>query len=104
MLLSCALPFPSPPFLNILTSYSCTAAGGKAAREADLEAADSGHRALVFAQTRALLDLAQTCVLDPLGVASLRIDGGVDPAGNEVREHCHKGKAPSPSTRDDMRR
>jgi TATA-binding protein-associated factor len=39
-----------------------------------------GHRALVFAQSRALLDLAERCVLAPAGVASLRIDGGVDPA------------------------
>lgn len=39
-----------------------------------------GHRALVFAQSRALLDLVEADVLRPLGVPSVRLDGSVDAA------------------------
>lgn len=38
----------------------------------------AGHRILIFAQNRALLDIVETSVLKQLGVESLRIDGGVD--------------------------
>lgn len=40
----------------------------------------AGHRVLVFAQLRALLDLVEADVLGPLGASFLRIDGGVDSA------------------------
>jgi TATA-binding protein-associated factor len=54
------------------------ASGDKNAKEEALAASDAGHRALVFAQTRALLDLAESSVLQPMGISSLRIDGSVD--------------------------
>ncbi|KAG7669536.1 hypothetical protein KSW81_007689 [Nannochloris sp. 'desiccata'] len=54
------------------------AAGDKNTKEEALAASDAGHRALVFAQTRALLDLAESSVLQPMGISSLRIDGSVD--------------------------
>ena len=38
----------------------------------------SGHRALIFSQTRAMLDFAETTVLQPMGISSLRIDGTVE--------------------------
>lgn len=38
---------------------------------------DAGHRALVFAQTKAMLDLAEKYVLEPMRVSSLRIDGSI---------------------------
>ncbi|KDD73604.1 hypothetical protein H632_c2014p0, partial [Helicosporidium sp. ATCC 50920] len=41
---------------------------------------DAGHRVLVFAQLRAVLDLAEECVLRPLGVPFLRIDGSLQGA------------------------
>jgi TATA-binding protein-associated factor len=61
-------------------------AGGRggasaAAKEADELAegsSDSGHRLLVFAQLKGMLDLAESCLLRPLGVSSLRLDGSVD--------------------------
>ena len=54
--------------------------GDKSIKEEAMAAADAGHRALVFAQTRALLDLAESSVLQPMGIASLRIDGSVEAA------------------------
>jgi hypothetical protein len=39
---------------------------------------DSGHRLLVFAQLKGMLDLVESCLLRPLGVSSLRLDGSVD--------------------------
>ncbi|KAI3435532.1 hypothetical protein D9Q98_001597 [Chlorella vulgaris] len=39
-----------------------------------------GHRVLVFAQLKGLLDLVEAHVLAPLRVSSLRIDGGVEAA------------------------
>lgn len=54
------------------------AEGGAAAQEAELQAADAGHKALIFAQNRKTLDLAEACVLAPMGVTSLRIDGSVE--------------------------
>jgi TATA-binding protein-associated factor len=39
-----------------------------------------GHRFLVFAQLKSLLDLVESQVLAPLAVSSLRIDGSVDAA------------------------
>lgn len=56
------------------------ASGDKSIKDEALAASDAGHRALVFAQTRALLDLAETSVLQPMGVSSLRIDGSVEAA------------------------
>jgi len=53
-------------------------AGDKNTKEEALAASDAGHRALVFAQTRALLDLAESSVLQPMGISSSRIDGSVD--------------------------
>ena len=41
---------------------------------------DAGHRVLVFAQLKGLLDLVESEVLAPLRVSSLRIDGSVDAA------------------------
>ncbi|KAF6253887.1 SNF2 family N-terminal domain-containing protein [Scenedesmus sp. NREL 46B-D3] len=55
--------------------------GGAAAREAEELAegsSDSGHRLLVFAQLKGMLDLVEGCLLRPLGVSSLRLDGSVD--------------------------
>ena len=41
-----------------------------------------GHRVLVFAQLRGMLDLVARDVLQPLGVPHLRIDGGYAPASD----------------------
>ncbi len=38
----------------------------------------AGHRVLVFAQLRGLLDLVERDVLKPAGVSFLRLDGGVE--------------------------
>jgi hypothetical protein len=40
----------------------------------------AGHRLLVFAQLKSVLDLVESEVLAPLGVSFLRIDGGVEAA------------------------
>ena len=48
---------------------------GGAADAAD-GAADGGHRVLVFAQLRGLLDIVARDVLQPAGVPFLRLDGG----------------------------
>ena len=55
---------------------------GREAAEAEEAGAacGAGHRVLVFAQLRGLLDLVEQQVLAPLRVTSLRIDGGVDAA------------------------
>ena len=37
---------------------------------------EAGHRVLVFAQLRAVLDLVDRDVLSPLGIPFLRLDGG----------------------------
>ena len=39
----------------------------------------AGHRVLVFAQLKGLLDLVESDVLKPAGVSFLRLDGGVEP-------------------------
>ncbi len=44
----------------------------------DEEDIDAGHRVLVFAQTKAMLNLVETSVLNPMKVSYLRIDGTVD--------------------------
>lgn len=51
-----------------------------AAGESDLSegSSDSGHRLLVFAQLKGMLDLVESLLLQPLGVSSLRLDGSVD--------------------------
>ena len=54
--------------------------GDKETKEEEMAAADAGHRVLVFAQTKAMLDVAEEAVLRPLGISSLRIDGTVDAA------------------------
>lgn len=56
------------------------AEGSAGVKEEALAASDAGHRALIFAQTRALLDLVESQVLAPMSVTSLRIDGSVDAA------------------------
>lgn len=38
----------------------------------DLEA---GHRVLIFAQLKALLDLVETDIMQPHGISYLRLDG-----------------------------
>lgn len=56
------------------------AAAAAAAGESDLSegSSDSGHRLLVFAQLKGMLDLVESLLLQPLGVSSLRLDGSVD--------------------------
>jgi len=44
----------------------------------DEEEIDAGHRVLVFAQTKAMLNLVESSVLNPMKVSFLRIDGSVD--------------------------
>ena len=44
------------------------------------DAGSGGHRALIFAQLRATLDLVESSVLRPSGVPFLRLDGGVPAA------------------------
>lgn len=63
---------------GIVSSASGT--GGAAAGEAELSegSTDSGHRLLVFAQLKGMLDLVESLVLQPLGVSSLRLDGSVE--------------------------
>lgn len=46
---------------------------------------DAGHRVLVFAQLRSLLDIVEDAVLKPLGISSLRLDGGVPVASRFER-------------------
>jgi TATA-binding protein-associated factor len=41
--------------------------------------AESGHRVLVFAQLRTMLDLVESTVLGPAGLPFVRLDGGVKP-------------------------
>ncbi len=43
-----------------------------------LQTVDAGHRVLVFSQTKAMLNLVEAAVLDPMSVSYLRIDGDVD--------------------------
>ena len=45
-----------------------------------VESLDAGHRVLVFAQTKAMLNLVEETVLKHMQVISLRIDGDVDAA------------------------
>ena len=52
--------------------------------------ADAGHRVLIFAQLKGLLDLVESEVLAPLRVASLRIDGSVE-AGERFRRRVLHG-------------
>lgn len=44
----------------------------------DNEGSDSGHRVLVFAQLKGMLDIVERDLLQPLGVTFLRLDGSVD--------------------------
>jgi TATA-binding protein-associated factor len=55
-----------------------TSAAAKEADELAEGSSDSGHRLLVFAQLKGMLDLVESCLLRPLGVSSLRLDGSVD--------------------------
>ena len=48
---------------------------GAAAPEAGLDEAGAGHRVLVFAQLKGLLELVEADVLRPGGVSFLRLDG-----------------------------
>jgi TATA-binding protein-associated factor len=58
-------------------STGAAAAAGEASELAD-DSSDSGHRLLVFAQLKGMLDLVESLVLQPLGVSSLRLDGSVE--------------------------
>jgi TATA-binding protein-associated factor len=62
--------------VNGLGSSGTAAAAG----ESDVSegSSDSGHRLLVFAQLKGMLDLVESLVLQPLGVSSLRLDGSVE--------------------------
>lgn len=63
-----------------LGSSSGNGSGAAAAGESDLSegSSDSGHRLLVFAQLKGMLDLVESLLLQPLGVSSMRLDGSVD--------------------------
>lgn len=80
ILVQCGLVSPDAA----LGSGNAGGRGGSAAaaaREVDELAegsSDSGHRLLVFAQLKGMLDLVESCLLRPLGVSSLRLDGSVD--------------------------
>ena len=50
--------------------------GAAAAAAGGGEAGDAGHRVLVFAQLRSLLDIVARDLLQPAGVPFLRLDGG----------------------------
>ena len=58
-------------------SGAAAAAAGEAG-ELSEGSTDSGHRLLVFAQLKGMLDLVENLLLQPLGVSSLRLDGGVE--------------------------
>ena len=55
-----------------MSADGAAAAAGGDGREAD----DAGHRVLVFAQLRSLLDIVARDLLQPAGVPFLRLDGG----------------------------
>jgi TATA-binding protein-associated factor len=63
---------------NASGGRSGTSAAAKEADELAEGSSDSGHRLLVFAQLKGMLDLVESCLLRPLGVSSLRLDGSVD--------------------------
>jgi len=44
-----------------------------------------GHRCLIFSQSTKMLDLIQACVLRPLGLKFLRIDGTVDAKDRDLK-------------------
>lgn len=46
-----------------------------AVKEEAEEAESAGHRVLIFAQLKALLDIVERDVLQPAGVSFLRLDG-----------------------------
>jgi len=74
---------------------------GGAADAAD-GAADGGHRVLVFAQLRGLLDIVARDVLQPAGVPFLRLDGGCAHAcpPGAARPYCAcTAGAPAPAGR-----
>jgi TATA-binding protein-associated factor len=56
---------------------AAAAAAGESSELSD-GSSDSGHRLLVFAQLKGMLDLVESLVLQPLGVSSLRLDGSVE--------------------------
>ena len=55
-------------------------AGDRLEAEEAAAAVGGGHRVLVFAQMRDVLDMVARDVLEPAGVRHLRLDGGVPPA------------------------
>ena len=69
-------------------SAAAAAAEAEEEEEAGATSRDAGHRVLVFAQLKGLLDLVEAAVLAPLRVSSLRIDGGVDAAERFRRCVC----------------
>lgn len=64
------------PKLAALKELLCDCGIGQ--DEEEINSIDAGHRVLVFAQTRAMLDLVELIVLGPMKVSHLRIDGSVD--------------------------
>ena len=53
------------------------------------EGSGSGHRVLVFAQMKGMLDLVERDVLTPAGVSFLRLDGSL-----EATSRCDSSQAP----------
>lgn len=60
------------------SSKGCSNAAAAAELELSEGSSDSGHRLLVFAQLKGMLDLAESCLLKPLGISTLRLDGSID--------------------------
>ena len=58
-----------------LESEDSPVGGPSSGPEGPLGSAGAGHRVLVFAQLKSLLELVERDVLQPGGVSSLRLDG-----------------------------
>lgn len=63
---------------GIVNGQGGSAAAAAAEAELSEGSSDSGHRLLVFAQLKGMLDLVDSLLLQPLGVSSLRLDGSVE--------------------------
>ena len=50
-------------------------AGKEVEEDPDVNDSAAGHRVLIFAQLKALLDLVQTDIMRPFGISYLRLDG-----------------------------
>lgn len=65
------------------------AEGMAAAKEEAVEGGDdAGHRVLVFAQLKSLLDIVERDVLQPAGISYLRLDGRCDHLQRTLRAPC----------------